>query len=70
LARHILEGAPATSVLTSGKVDATAKPTPDKPVVAIAAAPNGLSAKSAPQNTKAPAATKTTDRRVGLHQRP
>ena len=40
LARHLLEGAPATSVLTSGTVDATVKPTPDKPVVAISAMPS------------------------------
>ena len=43
LARHILEGAPATSVLTSGKVDSSVKTTADKPAVAITATPSGLS---------------------------
>ena len=70
LARHILEGAPATSVLTSGKVDATVRTTPDKPVAAVTATPSGLSVKPAPQNTKAPAATRPADHRAGSHHRP
>ena len=70
LARHILEVAPVTSVLTSGKVEATVKTTPDKPAVAITATPSGLSIKPASQNTKAPVAPKPTDLRAGSHQRP
>ena len=58
LARHILEVAPETAVLTSG------------PAVAITAAPSGLSIKPASQNTRAPVAPKPTDLRAGSHQRP
>jgi hypothetical protein len=66
----VLEGEPATSVLTSGKVDATAKPTPDKLVVALTTTPSGFSVTPAPQNPRGAQLPKPTDLRVGSRQRP